>query len=81
MQQHYANGVDTSSSVLQRKFAQRLQVLLDRSSPHVTARWCGLGLMVLLYTLRVWYVRGRCDGGISGGAATTGGSPLPSSWL
>jgi hypothetical protein len=35
-----------------------LQRLLDRSTPHVTYRWGTLLVVLLLYTLRVWFLRG-----------------------
>lgn len=44
--------------VWQRKMSQRVQVLLDRSTPHVAGRWIALVVMALLYTIRVWYLRG-----------------------
>lgn len=39
-------------------FNQRLQVLLDRSAPNVTGRWLALAGVLLLYTLRVWFLHG-----------------------
>ncbi|PNH04244.1 Protein RER1C [Tetrabaena socialis] len=41
-----------------RRLNQRLQVLLDRSSPHITARWSCLVFALLCYIARVWYLRG-----------------------
>jgi hypothetical protein len=41
-----------------RAWQQRLQYYLDKSTPHVTYRWAGLAGLALLYTLRVWYLRG-----------------------
>lgn len=40
------------------KLQTRIQILLDKSTPHVTARWAGLAVTVLLYFARVWYLRG-----------------------
>ena len=57
-----AGGTDNSAARTQRQLAQRFQILLDKSSPHITARWCALALSVLLYVLRVWYLRGRALG-------------------
>ena len=45
-------------AIAHRKFNQRVQTLLDRSSPHITPRWVALAVSILLYTLRVWYLKG-----------------------
>lgn len=37
---------------------QRIQVLLDRSTPYLVARWVALVFVALLYTARVWYLKG-----------------------
>lgn len=38
--------------------AQHFQRLLDKSTPHVTGRWVSWASVVLIYMLRVWYLRG-----------------------
>jgi hypothetical protein len=43
---------------LQHKLEQRLQVALDVSTPHITYRWLAWGLVVLLYLLRVFLLKG-----------------------
>jgi hypothetical protein len=40
------------------KLQRRYQHLLDKSTPHVAHRWAAWGTFVLLYTLRVWMLRG-----------------------
>lgn len=37
---------------------RRFKHLLDRATPHVYARWLGLAVFVLLYALRVVYIKG-----------------------
>ncbi|KAG1673003.1 hypothetical protein FOA52_005933 [Chlamydomonas sp. UWO 241] len=44
--------------MFQAKANQRLQVLLDRSAPHIVGRWVALVCMVALYVLRTWYLSG-----------------------
>ena len=46
-------------AMAQARFNQRIQILLDRSAPHWVGRWIGLAVVVLLYLLRVWSVRGE----------------------
>lgn len=43
---------------LGRKLNQRIQHLLDKSSPYVFARWICLILALACYVARVWYLRG-----------------------
>jgi len=42
----------------QAVFNQRLQLYLDKSTPHVKARWGGGAAMILLYMLRVYLIAG-----------------------
>ncbi|GAX76245.1 hypothetical protein CEUSTIGMA_g3689.t1 [Chlamydomonas eustigma] len=53
-------GPSSSSGIAKLSFQvnQRLQVFLDRLSPHITPRWVALVISVLLYIIRVWLVRG-----------------------
>lgn len=37
---------------------QRLQHLLDKSTPHLVPRWIGWGALLLLYVLRVYLLAG-----------------------
>lgn len=46
-------------AMAQSKFNQRIQILLDRSAPHWVGRWVGLAVVILVYFLRVWSVRGE----------------------
>ena len=32
--------------------------MLDKTVPHIAARWLGLGALLSLYVLRVWMLRG-----------------------
>lgn len=43
---------------LQAKAGQRLQAALDASTPHIGYRWLGWGVVVLIYLLRVFLLRG-----------------------
>lgn len=47
-----------SPAVLQAKIDQTLQHYLDKTTPHVTGRWIGWGLALLIYALRVLYLQG-----------------------
>jgi hypothetical protein len=55
-------GPSSSSSgrlaAVSHRLSQRLQIILDRSSPHTAGRWVALVLVTLAYALRVWYLRG-----------------------
>ncbi len=53
-----AGGAPSPVAAWQHKLEVTVQRLLDRSTPHIAGRWAALGLVVLLYTLRVWYLRG-----------------------
>ncbi len=53
-----APAPENAISKASAKFGQRVQILLDKSSPHTTARWITLLVALLLYTARVWYLRG-----------------------
>ncbi|KAL6756007.1 retrieval of early ER protein Rer1 [Haematococcus lacustris] len=48
----------SSLSGLQRRIGQRVQYLLDKSTPHIAARWVAHITTLLLYVLRVWYIQG-----------------------
>lgn len=37
---------------------QRLQQVLDKSTPHASARWAAWGVLLLLYMLRVYFLAG-----------------------
>ena len=43
---------------MKAKFDQKLQVLLDKSTVHVQARWAVAVSLLLLYLLRVWMLSG-----------------------
>jgi hypothetical protein len=54
-----ATGMEDAPGMkYKRAFDQRLQQYLDRSSPHVSARWSALALVALLYFLRVFFIKG-----------------------
>ena len=42
----------------QAQFNQRLQVFLDRSTPHTNARWIGALGLLILYFVRVYLISG-----------------------
>ncbi len=49
---------DAPGMKYKRAFDQRLQHYLDKSSPHVSARWGALAGVMLLYALRVFLIKG-----------------------
>ena len=51
-------GSSSSLAIAQAKLNQRIQTLLDRSSPLITARWSAWTATVLLYFIRVWFLQG-----------------------
>lgn len=52
--------VDEDSGVAQlvAKYNQHIQILLDKAAPQLTARWVCWGVTLLLYVVRVWFLRG-----------------------
>jgi hypothetical protein len=40
------------------KYNQKLQQLLDKSTPHIGPRWAGWGALFALYLLRVYLLKG-----------------------
>jgi len=51
-------GVAQKGRVLYAKFSQRLQVLLDKSTPKPMERWLSLAMVLFIYFVRVWLLRG-----------------------
>ena len=51
-------GSSSGLAIALRKVNQRVQTLLDKSSPLITPRWVALVAALLIYTLRVWMLRG-----------------------
>lgn len=57
-------GEESAASVANKvkqarlKLGQQVQVLLDKATPKIGARWGALAALVLLYTIRVWWLRG-----------------------
>ena len=47
-----------SASRLSKSFQTRLQYYLDKSTPHSTWRWLGLAAFILIYAIRVYFLRG-----------------------
>jgi len=41
-----------------RSLSLQLQLLLDRSTPHTTARWIGLLILFIIYGVRVYFLQG-----------------------
>uniref|UniRef100_A0A061SKU8 Protein RER1 n=1 Tax=Tetraselmis sp. GSL018 TaxID=582737 RepID=A0A061SKU8_9CHLO len=54
------SGSSTSltAAELQARLDQKFQILLDKSTPHIAARWVGWVFVVLVYGLRVAYLNG-----------------------
>jgi hypothetical protein len=40
------------------KVQQNMQFYLDKSTPHIVARWAALVIVLFLYVLRVWFING-----------------------
>lgn len=40
------------------KFNQRVQIILDKTTPHIAARWVFLLCLVISYATRVWLLKG-----------------------
>jgi hypothetical protein len=53
-----SGGPDNAFTRASRRLNQRIQVLLDKSSPQIAARWAALLLVLVAYILRVWLLRG-----------------------
>lgn len=51
-------GLAAKYKTYSAKFSQKLQVLLDKSSPRPAERWFSLALLVFIYFIRVWMLRG-----------------------
>jgi hypothetical protein len=49
---------ESAASKYVAQINQRTQILLDKSAPHVTGRWIGWLVAVLIYAARVWFLRG-----------------------
>ena len=43
---------------MQANFNQKLQLFLDKSTPHGGPRWAGAGVMCFLYAIRVYSIAG-----------------------
>ena len=41
-----------------RGLDQRIQILLDKSVPHIVPRWCAFLFVVFVYGLRVYFLQG-----------------------
>lgn len=56
------NAPDSEDSPLLAQYAakynQQLQILLDRSAPQILPRWAVWAVSLLVYALRVWFLRG-----------------------
>lgn len=53
-----ANDPSAKLNQVSAKLNQRLQILLDKSSPHIAGRWITLAVLILLYGVRVWWLKG-----------------------
>lgn len=47
-----------SGSKMAGKFNQRIQILMDKSAPHVGARWLVWVVFVILFAARIWSLKG-----------------------
>lgn len=53
-----SNGAQAPAKTPFEPLQRRLQVLLDKSTPHTLYRWLALAAVALLYALRVYYLQG-----------------------
>ena len=51
-------GSSSPLAIALAKLNSRVQTLLDKSSPLIGPRWAALILVLVIYTLRVWLLRG-----------------------
>merc|ERR1711977_111724 len=56
--QEGGNNVVEKAKAIQAKLGQRLQVLLDKSTPKPLERWLALGAVLLAYFIRVFLLQG-----------------------
>ena len=52
------NATDSSSSNMIADWNKKFQYVLDKTSPHLTYRWIGFSLFMILYIVRVYLVDG-----------------------
>ena len=52
--------------------SQKYRFYLDKTTPHVTGRWVGLVVLLLLYAIRVWFLKGACTPQLSGAEGSCG---------
>ncbi|GMH40211.1 hypothetical protein BSKO_08115 [Bryopsis sp. KO-2023] len=52
------NGGNETFERLRSKFDQKLQFYLDKTTPHIAYRWIALLVVVLLYGIRVFLLKG-----------------------
>ena len=55
---HPASGTGPSASRISKSLQTRLQYYLDKSTPHYTWRWLALAAFVILYGIRVYFLKG-----------------------
>ncbi|KAK9867041.1 hypothetical protein WJX84_011432 [Apatococcus fuscideae] len=53
-----SSSAGPSASRLSKSFQTRLQYYLDKSTPHSTWRWLALVGFILIYAIRVFYLKG-----------------------
>ena len=56
---HYANTNPLAGNKTLQMLQQRYKYLLDKTTPHTAARWAAWALLLVIYGLRTWYLKGR----------------------
>jgi hypothetical protein len=46
---------------LAQKISQTFRYYLDKTTPHYVARWLGLLAFLMIYGIRVYYLKGTCN--------------------
>ena len=55
---HYANANPLAGNKTLQTLQQRYRYLLDKTTPHAPARWAAWALLLVIYGLRTWYLKG-----------------------
>lgn len=55
---HYANTNPLAGNKTLQTLQQKYRYLLDKTTPHAPARWVAWALLLVIYGLRTWYLKG-----------------------
>ena len=56
---HYADANPLGGNKSLQKLQQRYRYLLDKTTPHTVGRWVAWALLLVIYGLRTWYLKGK----------------------